>query len=201
MDSAVKNTLLKDEEYINQKSKLNFSLKTLADIIKEAGGVGDNRKVLVEKLLNDAPREKEHKPNHNGCSGCTSAAVTEKRICRCMYYFMKEPERCKACSLGVKWKNTGRIKIVDYERPTRYVMKNIGGMDLIINDSGQLYAVEVKPYSSTETLARMFAEILTYTVDLDTGDGANSMKPAICFFEGSEQMKQYMELMKYKNEA
>ena len=55
------------------------------------------------------------------------------------------------------------------------------------------YAVEVKPQNSSETLVRMFAEILTYTTDYD-------YKPAICFFEGSKQMKDYETLMAEKNE-
>ena len=46
--------------------------------------------------------------------------------------------------------------------------------------------VEVKPVDSTETLTRMIAEILTYTLDC-----AIEYKPGICFFEGSKQMEDF----------
>lgn len=51
-------------------------------------------------------------------------------------------------------------------------------------------------YNSKETLARMFAEILTYTLEYENG----VRKPAICFFEGKEQ-KQWTEYCKLKEEG
>ena len=65
----------------------------------------------------------------------------------------------------------------------RSCLQKVGGMDLILDDT---YAVEVKPQSSSETLTRMFAEIITYTLDCAAG-----YKPAICFFEDSQQMKDF----------
>jgi hypothetical protein len=75
----------------------------------------------------------------------------------------------------------------------------VGGMDLIIRDGEQEYAVEVKPKDShrPETLTRMFAEILTYTLEYENG----VRKPAICFFEGSEQWKEYSDLKKKGNKS
>lgn len=191
--------LYKDERRINQKSNLRDSMREIAELIEKAGGVCKSRSVLIEELLNGAESKQAHIPNHDGCSGCESDTMTEKRICRCMYYYMKKPEKCKECKLKEKWNNVGTIEVIDYERPTEYVLKNVGGMDLIVKDREQKYAVEVKPRNSKETLARMFAEILTYTIEMDEEVEEKNIKPAICFFEGSEQMKQYMKLKSENN--
>lgn len=201
MENEVTKTLFKDERTVNQYSNLRESMDDLAEIIKRAGGVCKNRKVLIEELLNGATSQQIHVPNHKYCSGCESGKVTEKRICRCMYYYMKKPELCQKCNLEKKWHNVGKIEILDYERPTTFVLKNVGGMDLIVKDGEQKYALEVKPPESKESLARMFAEIITYTIEMDESVEEKNIKPAICVFEDSEQMKQYMELKNEENDA
>ena len=190
--------LLKDEREINQKSKLKESLICIENLIRKAGGVCDNNPVLVEALIGDAATQKKQNPNHAFCEGCDTEKMTEKRMCRCMYYYNSHEKRelsnCSNCQLIHRLKNVGKIEIAEYEYPTEYLAETVGGMDLIINDGGQRYAVEVKPYKNSETLARMFAEILTYTLEYKKG----ICKPAICFFEGSEQWKEYFTL---KSEA
>ena len=193
--------LYKDERRINQKSNLRESMREIAELIEMAGGVCKSRSVLIEELLNGAESKQVHIPNHERCSGCDTEKLTEKRICRCMYYYMKNPKKCNVCMLEEKWNNVGAIEVIDYERPTKYVLKNVGGMDLIVKDGEQKYAVEVKPSDSKETLARMFAEILTYTIEMEAAVEEKNIKPAICFFEKSEQMAEYMELMEEKDEA
>ena len=191
--------LFKDQKHINQKSHLEMSLKQIADIIKDAKGVCENRPVLIDRLLNRSTGMKEHTPKHDGCKGCTDAKSTEKRMCRCMYYYMKNTAICSTCMLSEKWNNIGEVQIVDHEVPTKYVKEKVGAIDLIIRDKGQLYAVEVKPLRSKETLARMFAEILTYTIELNVQNETERILPAICLFEGSEQMRQYFKLINKKN--
>lgn len=200
-DDMEEKVLYKDLKRINHRSQLRDSINEIAELIKSAGGVCENRSALLRDLLNNADCKQEHIPNHECCSGCTTKKVTEKRICRCMYYYMKKPEKCNECMLEEKWNNVGTIEVIDYERPTKYVLKNVGGMDLIIKDGEQKYAVEIKPSKSKETLARMFAEILTYTIEMEAAIEEKNIKPAICFFEDSEQMEEYKELRNEKNEA
>lgn len=89
-----------------------------------------------------------------------------------MNYYGKDKELCCECVLEKKWNNTGKHKITDYEVPMEYVISKVGGIDLLIDNK---YAAEIKPEGSPETLVRMFAEILTYTID-------SNYSPAICFF-------------------
>lgn len=190
------NMLYKDKPEMNQKSKLSEMLEDIAKLIKEAGGVCDNRQILRKELLGEenTSRKKEQKPKHEECEGCKTERMTEKRMCRCMYYFNsadKSPHsKCDDCKIKNKWKNVGEIDIVEYEYPTKFLTKSVGGIDLVIRDGDQEYAVEAKPIKSKETLARMFAEILTYTIECES----NVCKPAICFFEGEEQWKEYFNL-------
>lgn len=61
---------------------------------------------------------------------------------------------------------------------------------MIINSSDSLYATEVKPYQGNdETLLRMIAEIMTYTL----GYPDSKYKKAIAFFENTPQEKEYLE--------
>lgn len=169
--------LFKDERGVNHRSELEQSLKRLVDIYKR------NPKDLVGSISMD----REHKPRHEKCSGVSGAGrVTEKRICRCMFYYGKS-DVCGSCALQKKWRNAGSIKVADYEVPTTHVLLEVGGIDLILDDQ---YAVEVKPKNSRETIVRMMAEILTYVQDIE-----KEYKPAICFFEGSKQMDDYRKLM------
>ena len=186
-----KSKLFKDRVEVNHKGKLKEQIAKIAKILKKVDGLEDKDYILRKILLNDEVSVQEHKPNHKECIGCSTKKLTEKRICRCMYYYNTDRKKeCKSCKINRKWKNVGNINITEYEYPTKYVIKNVGGIDLIFDDK---YAVEVKPKGSEETLARMFAEILTYTIDY-------KYKPAICFFEGSKQMRDYRILMDEKNE-
>ena len=184
--------LYKDNPEVNHRSKLREQIKELAKGVRLAEHSPDMKEALRKWLLNGVESKGIHIPNHSGCIGCCdSGRVTEKRLCRCMYYFNTEKEKiCTTCNIETKWKNIGRIAVTEYEYPTKYVLDNVGGIDLLFDD---VYAVEVKPQNSGETLVRMFAEILTYTIDY-------GYKPAICFFEDSKQMKDYKQLTLEGNE-
>lgn len=178
--------LFKDRKIVKNRSKLKEAMKEIVKLLKRIEVCEDKENIFRIELLNDQNSSQEHIPNHNGCDGCETSTKTEKRMCRCMYYFNSSFEKnsCRGCKLERKWKNVGNINITEYEYPTKYVLEKVGGIDLIFDDK---YAVEVKPKGSKETLTRMFAEILTYTIDYD-------YKPAICFFEGSKQMRDFMIL-------
>ena len=192
--------MYKDLLEVNQRNAFSFLqvLHEEALWLKKYYEDNEDKKKLEEKFLpeNDIKLSnekypKQHYPNHKWCSGIydpNSTKLTEKRICRCMFYYNESFQKCQNCLLQTKWKNVGQIQITNYECPTKHVYKNVGGMDLIFDDT---YAVEVKPQNSSETLTRMFAEIMTYTIDC-----ADDYKPAICFFEDSQQMKDFE---KYKD--
>ncbi len=192
--------LFKDSKLVIHKSSQKEALKEIGKLIRESKQIeeAENRiNYLRKHLLNGQISETSHKPNHEKCERPKTDRVTEKRICRCMRYYNQESALCKECPLSNKWRNLGKIKITDFEVPMMHKYVNVGGMDLIFD---RKYAVEVKPPKSTETLARMFAEILTYTIETDP-DG-NQYVPAICIFntEGNSQMEQFKELMKERNE-
>ena len=195
--------MFKDKKDINHKTAELRNLEKLADICKEAE-IASERKLDKEKLkekLEIPESKKEHKPVHNECPGCDTERITEKRLCRCMLYYGKDVEKCDACRLDYKWKNVGNIMVTDAEKPTKYVMAGVGGMDLILDYH---YAVEVKPSWNEETLSRMFSEILTYTIE-DTDD----YSPAIAFFKykdkdgkiESYQWKTFVKLFKDKDKS
>lgn len=179
--------LYKDNDDINRRSKQEDQLKELAEIIRN----GDYQEQLLPK-----PRYPyDHKFDHNHCdfSSVSPERVTEKRICRCWNFYNKpnRDEKCSSCPFQFKKKNIGSIEIVDFEVPTKFNIAKLGGIDWLLKDGDKIYATEVKPPKSTETLVRMIAEILTYTIDSD-------YKPAICFFTGS---KQYRDYNQYKDNA
>jgi len=180
--------LYKDNDTINQKSRYLENSKKLAELIKK----GQDENNFTKYFLDEAKiSTQDHKPNHSECDmrENNSSRITEKRICRCMYYFGKSIDKCNKCPLSQKYNNvSNKFKIIDYEAPMKYVIENCGGIDIIIEDiqSGEKYAVEIKPKNSTETLVRMIAEIYTYTAD-----GTNDYKKAIAFFEGSQQERDY----------
>ena len=153
MDKA-KFVLYKDNPEVNHRSKLREQIEELAKIVRLAEQSPDTKKKLRQELLNGVKSKGVHMPNHIGCTGCCdSGRVTEKRLCRCMYYFNTEKDKtCATCKIKTKWKNVGRIAVTEYEYPTKYVLDNVGGIDLLFDD---VYAVEVKPQNSDETLARM----------------------------------------------
>ena len=147
---------LKDEKeiyYLTKEYQIAY-IERLADICKKAYSDKKNKDDILRESLG-IPNEnridkKEHKYDHTECKGCDTETRTEKRICRCMYYFNQNeyPKRCdnKSCKFYKKWKNVGDIEIVDYEVPTKYVIDQVGGIDLILKDkNGKLYGAEVKP--------------------------------------------------------
>ena len=181
--------LYKDKKSLNRRNETAYKkyLKEIASFIKE---YRSNERYLKNVLLKGIEAAREHKANHLMCDRKLSDSdrITEKRICRCMFYYNKDADKCRGCKQVQKWRNIGTLSIDDYEYPTDHVIPRVGGMDLIL---GNKYACEVKPQNSNETLTRMFAEILTYTQDCK-----EKYKPAICFFPGSKQMKDYI---KYKD--
>ena len=190
----VDKVLFKDSSLVRNKRQVKDALKEIAEIIQNSEKNECKEDYLRKVLLNGQKSERLHKPNHDVCTGFIppqKGKFKEKRICHCMNYYMKKPEICKNCSMDNKWKNIGKIQITDFEVPTKYVYEGVGGIDLIFNDE---YAVEIKPPNSSESLARMFAEILTYTIE-EAADG-KKYNPAICLFsnDNNVQMRQFKEL-------
>ena len=204
--------LYKDPSINNRnKSDYDKNLKYWADLVRNAEKDENEIPLLKEILLDGTEKtDKKHHPSRLGCSGVNIEGdkkpeesendpnrVTEKRICMCMYYYnrdWKKKKICDKCKLKKKWNNTGKIKINDYEVPMEYVITEIGCIDLLIDGK---YAAEVKPEKSDspETLVRMIAETLTYTAAIE-----KDYKPAICFFENSQQMDDFKLYMKEENE-
>ena len=127
---------------------------------------------------------------HNHCDGLKGDSFTEKRLCKCLYY-RNSPykKKCETCEFTTDQYNLmGNYKIKDYEIPAFYYGDEIGEIDLVICGENITYATEVKPYKgNSETLLRMVAEIMTYTLGYPEG----KYEKAIAFFEGSEQDKEY----------
>ena len=137
---------------------------------------------------------------HMNCAGLSGTAYTEKRLCKCLYYYNStHSKKCQGCQFANRYQVVGNYRIEDYEVPAYYYGDGIGEIDLVITDEVDHYATEVKPakdeFDSTdkgnqETLHRMIAEILTYTY----GYPAGKYKPAIAFFEGTAQDEEYLHL-------
>lgn len=187
--------LLKDAKEIRHISNVDKALNRIANILRnmpneEPQRISYLRKVFLEGQISEKPS----KPNHNECKKCNSSRTTEKRICRCMKYYGFDMNECMSCELEKKWKNIGSIYVVDYEVPMKHAYDKVGGIDLIIQTDEGKYAVEIKPpKGNKESIARMFAEILTYTIEPDTDD--NYYHPAIGLFNlnNNFQMKQFIE--------
>lgn len=124
---------------------------------------------------------KAFKPNEKGLT-----PFTEKRLCKCMYYFngpKADNSICAKCTFTDRFKIAGNYRITDYEVPAYYYGAGIGEIDLIIENGEDIYAAEVKPYKgNTETLLRMIAEIMTYTMGNRKG-----YRKAIAFFEKNRE--------------
>ena len=182
----------KDGDDINHRSTQAKKLKELADLIRS----GDYQLALLPFPRDEYP----HKESHEGCDykKTDNLRVVEKRICRCFYYYNKNihNEKCASCKFMFKKANVGQISIENYEMPTLFRMDGVGGIDWILGDGKELLATEVKPPDSQETLVRMIAEILTYTI-------GKNLRPAICFFETCHKKaglsKQCLDYLKYKN--
>lgn len=187
--------LLKDTKEIRHISNVDDALSRIAYKLRNMPHEESKKTSYLRKeFLGGQISEKSSKPNHSECKKCNSSRTTEKRICRCMKYYGFNMNECMSCNLEQKWKNIGSIKVVDYEVPMKHAYDKVGGMDLILQTDEGKYAVEIKPPKrNRESIARMFAEILTYTIEPDT-DG-NCYQPAIGLFnfEDNFQMKQFIE--------
>lgn len=130
---------------------------------------------------------------HDHCGGFESDTYTEKRLCKCLYFRNGKyhlPAECERCDFQERYDLIGRYKIADYEVPAYYYGPGVGKIDLILSDSegSILYAAEAKPnLGNDETLLRMVAEIMTYTL----GYPADKYQKAIIFFEGTAQDMEY----------
>lgn len=130
---------------------------------------------------------------HNRCGGLKGSAFTEKRLCKCLYYHngqYRRPEECDKCDFQERFDLIGQYEITDYEVPACYYAPGVGEIDLVLTDreSGVSYAAEAKPdRGNDETLLRMTAEIMTYTL----GHPSEKYQKAIIFFEGTAQQEEY----------
>lgn len=185
----------KDNRELNRRSVKDqlTNMKLLADCIRAEEKNGNERYNFL--LKGYSQETKEYKPNHVKCDAIDDDSpspekVDERRICRCMNYYNDDPTLCQKCRIKKKYRNAGgHYSVSGYEIPTKYVIHRVGRIDLVIKDarSGVEYAAEIKPpKKNSETLTRMIAEILTYTAGM-----LDKYKPAICFFEGSTQYKDF----------
>ena len=128
---------------------------------------------------------------HNRCSRLKGNRITEKRFCKCLYYRngkYHNPEECRECDFKDRFNIIGNYRITDYEVPAYFYGKGIGEIDLIISDGKTQYATELKPYEGNEeTLLRMIAEIMTYTIGYPEGKYVK----AIAFFQGTKQNDEF----------
>lgn len=163
-------------------------------LIQELSDAIDGGEASLMKLLlgTDAPElYADHGSyqdgQHNACAGLKKDSYTEKRLCKCMYYRNSDYRTaCDKCDFQDRFEVVGDYRISDYEVPAYYYGDGIGEIDLVITDGEVYYATEVKPYkNNSETLLRMVAEIMTYT--LGYGD---KYKKAIAFFEQNYDNKE-----------
>ena len=128
---------------------------------------------------------------HNRCSRLKGNRITEKRFCKCLYYRngkYHNPEECRECDFKDRFNIIGNYRITDYEVPAYFYGKGIGEIDLIISDGKTQYATELKPYErNEETLLRMIAEIMAYTIGYPEGKYVK----AIAFFQGTKQNDEF----------
>jgi len=156
----------------------------------------DNSEKLRELLLGTAkywPYAGDYVVgNHTECKGTATETLTEKRICRCLYYWNSDhTKHCDTCKYQQgRCRINGNYRIKDYEVPAYYDGEGIGEIDLLIEGPEGIYATEVKPpQGNSECILRMIAEILTYTLDSNKG-----CRKAIAFFENTPQSEEYNAL-------
>ena len=181
----------KDSYGINHRSAISEKLRELASIVSD--------KHYDEILLPHPRKSYCHEYEHVECALDlrNTKRATEKRICHCWNYYNKNchTDKCAGCEFEFKRANAGAIKIRDFEVPTDFSMENLGGIDWLLDDKGQILATEVKPPGSDETIVRMIAEILTYNIK-------KPYIPAICFFKTTKKgvlTRQCKDYLKYKD--
>lgn len=187
---AAKKKLFKDR--INKTNNVSLA-KELIHAIEEGGDT------LTEFLLGTTQPElySAHgtykEGNHQRCGGLNGNSFTEKRLCKCLYYKNGEycdSEECQKCDFADEYRRSviGDYFIADYEVPAFYYGDGVGEIDMVISDGKTQYATEVKPpRGNKETLLRMIAEIMTYTI----GYPAGKYERAIAFFEGTSQAEEF----------
>ncbi len=190
---------------LHNDEAVNNALKELAAICDEAycNGVKYKnnsylRKEMFDKNLSASGK---HNPERSKCDWESDKKnpekETEKRICRCMYYYDNCSDECRnKCPLNRKWceNEDSKIKVVGYEMPMSDAVPGVGGIDLLLDDGNEKYAVETKrPEGNVDTIALMFAEIMTYTCDTE-------YLPAIAVFENGFHHRKIKKLLKEKNE-
>lgn len=196
--------LFKNKEGINHRNKKDYAAN-LQELVK---AIRKGEKAKRELLLGGSNATYQHTPNHSTCTydqkkGCQRK--TEKRLCRCIYFLngpKEQQEKCKGCPHPYsKYTLAGGYTIKDYEVAAPYNEHN--GVDLIWTaPDGETYAAEVKPADSTETIIRMVAEILTYTLPADGFPVLG--KPAICFFKKTSKGQpsaQWREYLAWKDDV
>lgn len=187
----------------NNKDAISESLRTIAAICQKAYKSGvenkDNNHLLKELFDKKPNRASEPDPKHLACEHDQEHAdptkETEKRICRCMFYYKSGSSKCDNCKLVRKWKNVGKITVIDYEKPMAFVTPGAGGIDLFLRDTDKTeYAVEVKrPEGNNESISRMFAEIMTYTWN-------TPYRPGIAVFKDSYQHRKLKQIIRENSE-
>ena len=187
-------TLAKETASVRFKDRIRkaYSEEQAEQILQ----VLDNSEKLRELLLGTAkywPYAGDYVVgNHTECKGTATETPTEKRICRCLYYWNSDhTKHCDTCKYQQgRCRINGNYRIKDYEVPAYYDGDGIGEIDLLIESPEGIYATEVKPpQGNSECILRMIAEILTYTLDYD-----KDYRKAIAFFENTPQSKEYSEL-------
>lgn len=187
---------MSSEERILFKDKI--TRKEYAVLAKELLNAIDRGEYALQKVLIGCENPELYSSHgtyqeggHNRCGGLKGSRFTEKRFCKCLYYRngkYHNPEECRKCDFVDRFDVTGNYQITDYEVPAYFYGKGIGEIDLIISDGKTQYATELKPYQGNkETLLRMIAEIMTYTIGYPAGKYAK----AISFFEGTKQNAEF----------
>lgn len=178
----------------------------------------------LEKVLFGDLRKKEYakgsyffgKHKSNSCilisgKNSNSNERLEKRTCKCLFFYNLDTikKECKKCSFMDRYK-AENFSILEYEIPSYYKpekdphdkINGIGGIDLILEYNGDVYATEVKPSSgNNESIIHMIAEIETYTYGFNgklayrEGEEGKPFKKAIAFFKDSPQAKEYEGLL------
>lgn len=190
-------------ELFKERARIKSDCPDLAKKLKEALEKGET--ALRQLLLGSVEPPKYHgnyklgDHRKTGCSGVTGQGDREDQLCKCLFFYNlhRMGETCrvlaesKHCVRSERFAVTGPYEIYDYQVPGYYNGSGIGEIDLVLTDGKAMYATEVKPPEKTsdrenpETLLRMVAEILTYTLDTE------GYQKAIAFFENTPQANEY----------
>ena len=197
---------LKDNELFKKKRKEDVykALEKLADICqvaykddsKDDDYVKDND--YLKKELFDSQEMlqiQEDNSKHDNCdwNDYKPGHEDEERICRCMFYYQNDSEKCENCKIIRKWHNTGSIKVINYQKPTSFRAEGVGNIDIVLEYNGLPYAVEVKrPEGNSDPIPFMIAEIMTYTYN-------SPYHPAIAVFKDGFHHRKIKKLIEDGN--